>query len=431
VPLHVKGTVHGVMSFATAESGRRLDATDLRVALDLARRAATAIENAQLYWSLQEADRRKDEFLAMLAHELRNPLAPIKNAVHLLRMKGTSSAEWQWARDVIDRQLIQMVRLIDDLMDISRITRNKLELRRERVELEPILKGAVETSRPLIEAAGHTLIVSIPPDPIPLDADLTRMAQVFSNLLNNAAKYTPRGGTIWLRAERGEATVTVTIRDTGIGIPQKMLPRIFDMFTQVDRSQDRSQGGLGIGLTLVRRLVEMHGGTVEARSEGPDQGSEFVVRLPLDPPASGSKPPADEIEPRAGVRHRIVVADDNRDSTETLQILLTMMGHQVHIAENGLDAVTLVEAKRPDLVLLDIGMPTMSGYEVARHIRREPWGQSMVLVAVTGWGQEGDRRRSREAGFDHHLVKPVDPIALQSVLAAMPTGVPSPGMLAK
>lgn len=367
---------------------------------------------------LAEANRHKDEFLATLAHELRNPLAPIRNAVHYLGMEGLTEADVRTAREVISRQVTVMVRLIDDLLDVSRISRNKLDVRKQRVELAAVVESAVETSRPLIQQCGHELTVSLPPRPIPLDADPIRLAQVFLNLLNNAAKYTRRGGHIWLTAELQGSDAVVSVRDNGIGIPGDMLSRIFDMFTQVDRSLERSRGGLGIGLTLVRRLVDMHNGSVEARSNGPDEGSEFVVRLPvlIQPPP---EPPPRSDGPRATALSecRILVVDDNKDSADSLGMLLRLKGNDIRTAHDGLEAVEVAETFHPELVLLDIGLPKLNGYEVARRIRQQPWGRDMILVALTGWGQEEDRRRSQEAGFNFHIVKPADVLALESLLA--------------
>ena len=419
VPLRSRARTLGALTFITAESGRVYDATDLAAAEDLAHRAVIAIENARLLSALKESDRRKDEFLAMLAHELRNPLAPIRNAVQIYRAKGLSVPELQWATDVIDRQVHQMTRLVDDLLDVSRITTGKIELRKERVELAAVVNSAVEASRPLIEKWGHELTVTIPPQPIQLEADPTRLAQVLSNLLNNAAKYTDQGGRIWLTAERQSGHVLIRVKDTGIGIPAEMLPRIFDMFTQVDRTLERSEGGLGIGLTLVQRLVEMHGGTVEAHSDGPGKGSEFVVRLPVAEVKDQGRQGAacDGEKGAAPARRRILVVDDNRDAADSLGMLLRMMGNEVHTAHDGLEAVGAAAAFHPDVVLLDIGLPKLNGYEAARRIREQDGGTDMVLVAVTGWGQEEDRRRSKEAGFDHHMTKPVEFAALQKLLA--------------
>lgn len=369
---------------------------------------------------LSEADRRKDEFLATLAHELRNPLAPIRNGLQVLRLSGDDRSAVAKARGMMERQLAQMVHLVDDLLDVSRISRGKLELRRERIALATVLNNAVETSRPVIEACGHELAVQVPPEPVVLDADATRLGQVFANLLNNAAKYSDRGGRISLSAARQDGEVVVRVRDTGVGIPPDMLPKVFEMFTQVDRSLERSQGGLGIGLTLVKVLVELHGGSVEARSDGPGQGSEFVVRLPVEPTAVPVAGPPSESGERAGPPGtcRILVADDNVDSAASLALMLKIMGHEVRTANDGLQAVEVAAAFRPDVILLDIGMPNLNGYEACRRIREGP-GEGAVLVALTGWGQDEDRRRSREAGFDHHLVKPVDPVALAKLLASL------------
>ncbi|HEV7508107.1 MAG TPA: ATP-binding protein [Thermoanaerobaculia bacterium] len=370
--------------------------------------------------ALKESDRHKDEFLAMLAHELRNPLAPIRNGVQIFRALAPPVPELQLAIEMIDRQLHQLTRLVDDLLDMSRITRGKIELRKERVELATIVKGAIEASRPLIDQRDHELTVTIPPQPIHLEADLTRLSQVLMNLINNAAKFSDRAGRIWVTAERENDSVLIRVKDTGIGIPAEMLPRIFDMFTQVDRSLERSEGGLGIGLTLVHRLVEMHGGTVEARSEGPGKGSEFVVHLPVavviqDPGPQGKAGHGEAVVTPAA--RRILVVDDNLDAAESLGMLLGMLGHEVHTAHDGLEAIEAVAQFRPDVVLLDIGLPKLNGYEAARRIREQEGGTSLVLVALTGWGQEEDRRRSKEAGFDHHMTKPVDFADLQKVLA--------------
>ena len=367
---------------------------------------------------LAEANRHKDEFLATLAHELRNPLAPIRNAVQYLGMEGLKEPDVRTARDVIARQVTVMVRLIDDLLDVSRISRNKLDIRKQRIELAAVVESAVESSRPLIQQCSHELTVSLPPQPVHLDADSIRLAQVFLNLLNNAAKYTKRGGHIWLTAERQGSDAVVSVRDNGIGIPGHMLTRIFDMFTQVDRSLERSQGGLGIGLTLVRRLVDMHNGSIEARSDGPDEGSEFIVRLPvlIQPP---HEPPPSRNGPRAKALSecRILVVDDNKDSADSLGMLLRLKGNDIRTAHDGLEAVELAATFQPELVLLDIGLPKLNGYEVARRIRHQPWAREVILVAVTGWGQDEDRRRSQEAGFNFHIVKPADLGALERLLA--------------
>ena len=391
---------------------------DQAILVQLAHMASVALENARLYEELREGDRRKDEFLATLAHELRNPLAPIRNSLQVMRLAGADRSAMDGSRAMIERQVQQMVRLVDDLLDISRISRGKMELRRERVELAAVIAGAVETSRPLIERLGHTLSVTLPARPVHLDADLTRLSQVFLNLLNNAAKYSEPGGRIALTAECEGDTVVVRVSDTGIGIPADMLPRIFEIFTQVDRSLERSQGGLGIGLTLVKRLTELHGGDIVARSDGPGRGSEFTVRLPVLPEA-GAEPQPGPLAQKAPAlpARRILVVDDNRDSADSLAMLLGILGNEVRTAYDGVEGVEAATAFRPDLAFLDIGLPRLNGYDAARRIRLLPGGAKMILVALTGWGQEDDRRRSREAGFDHHLVKPVAPEELERLLA--------------
>jgi CheY-like chemotaxis protein len=378
-----------------------------------------ACVRVRLVRQLRDADRRKDEFLATLAHELRNLLAPIRNALQVLRAKGPPEPELVWCRDVIDRQVRQMARLLDDLLDISRVTLGKLELRKERVTLAAVVDSAVETSRPLVRAGGHDLTVALPDEPVYLEADPVRLAQVFSNLLNNAAKYTERGGRIRLTARFAGPEVEVSVKDTGIGIAPEHLPRLFDKFSQVASALERSQGGLGIGLSLVKGLVGMHGGSIEARSDGPGKGSEFVVRLPVAvaPPVREQHPA--EPEKVSAAACRIVVADDNRDGAESLAMLLQVMGHEARTAHDGEEALALVSEFRPDVVLLDIGMPKLNGYETARGIRREPWGRDMILIALTGWGQEEDRRRALEAGFNCHMVKPVDIDALEKLLGSV------------
>jgi signal transduction histidine kinase len=362
---------------------------------------------------LEEQDRRKDEFLATLAHELRNPLAPIRTGLHFLRMGGAGD---QAARthEMMERQLRHLVRMVDDLLDISRITLGKVELKKERVDFRTVLGSALETTRPLIEAANHELAVRLPADALPLDADPTRLAQILANLLNNAAKYTPSGGRIQLTAEVEGPLLVVRVCDTGIGIPADMLPRVFEMFTQVGRSIDHSQGGLGIGLTLVRRLLEMHGGSVDAESAGTHQGSTFIVKLPLAEPVEAPAIVAPYVTPPPA--RRILVVDDNTDAAETLSMLLELDGHTTRVAGDGESALTVAAAFRPDTVLLDIGMPGMNGYEAARKLR-DAHGPSLRIIALTGWGAEEDRRQAHEAGFDRHLVKPVDPAMLASALA--------------
>ena len=384
-------------------------------------------ERERLVGQLREQDQRKDDFLATLAHELRNPLAPIRNGLQIMKMATDDPQAVVEARSLMERQVTHMVRLIDDLMDVSRITRGKMELRRERIELATIVRNAVETSRPLVEDAGHELSVTLPTRPIIVDGDVTRLAQVFSNLLNNAAKYTERGGDIALVVERQGSDVVVTVRDNGVGIPQEMLPEAFAMFTQVDRSLERSQGGLGIGLSLVKTLVEMHGGSVEARSEGHGLGSEFVVRLPVVVVASKqtASPVTDAERTGPASVFRILVVDDNQDSARTLARLLKLLGHEARTANDGGEAIEVAEDYRPELMLLDIGLPVLNGYDVARAIRERPWGRDVRIIALTGWGQEGDRRRSQEVGIDDHLVKPVDPTTLEQILAGLRPGTGS------
>jgi PAS domain S-box-containing protein len=373
--------------------------------------------------AVRQADRAKDEFLATLAHELRNPLAPMRHAVQVLRARQPDG-DAKSAMDVIERQMQQMTRLIDDLLDVSRLTRNRLELRKSRVELSDVISLAVETSRPLMESSGHAFSLEVAPDHVlHLDADLTRLAQAISNLLNNAAKYTNRGGHITLKAERQGHEIVLTVRDDGVGIPPDMLGRVFEMFTQARRSTGVVQGGLGIGLTLVKRLVEMHGGTVVARSDGPGRGSEFVIRLPV----LLESPPPEEAADSAhlggrrrlpsGRPLRVQVVDDTHDSANTLGMLLRITGHDVRTAYDGAEALDVARAFNPDVVFLDIGMPRISGYDAARAMRAEPWGHAVILIALTGWGQPEDRARSMAAGFDHHLVKPVEPRVLLKILA--------------
>jgi PAS domain S-box-containing protein len=367
---------------------------------------------------LREVDRRKDEFLATLAHELRNPLAPIRNSLHVLRL-ADNDRETMRVHEMIDRQVNHLIRLVEDLLEVARITSGKIELRRERIDLADVVRAAVETSRPAIERARHRLEVSLPDEPLVLEADSVRLAQVLANLLNNAAKYTEESGAIWLAARRQGRWATLSVRDTGVGIPPAMLPRVFDLFTQVDRTLGRSQGGLGIGLALVKRLVEMHGGSVEATSGGWGAGSEFTVRLPLAAPLAvpASVPMAPEESPASPTpRRRFLVVDDNRDAAESLALLLRLHGVDVEVAYDGASALETLRRQRCETVFLDLGMPGMDGFEVAARIRREPDLGGIVLVALTGWGQPEHRRQTTDAGFDHHLVKPVSLPELRSLL---------------
>jgi PAS domain S-box-containing protein len=368
--------------------------------------------------ALRDADRKKDEFIALLAHELRNPLAPIRNGLHVMRLAAGDADAVGEARAMMERQLGHMVRLIDDLLDVSRISRNKMELRRSRVALAEVVGSAIETARPLIDAGGHTLSVALPDQPVFLDADLTRMAQVLGNLLTNSAKYTEPGGHIRLTAERRGGDALISVRDDGIGIPAESLRSIFDMFSQVDRSIERSTGGLGIGLALVKGLVEMHGGAVTAESEGPGRGSTFTVRLPaLEDRAERVAESTDQEGPSTnGRKRRVLVVDDNRDSATSLAKLLRLLGDEVRIAHDGVEAVEAAELFRPHVILMDVGMPKLNGYEATQRIRERPWGRSVAIVALTGWGQQGDRERSRAAGCDGHLVKPLSLPDLQKLL---------------
>jgi signal transduction histidine kinase/CheY-like chemotaxis protein len=372
--------------------------------------------------ALRDADLRKDEFLATLAHELRNPLAPIRNAVQIMQL-SRDEAMHDKARRIIERQLKQMVHLVDDLLDVSRISQGKVELRLEQVDVDDAVLAAIETSRPLVDAGRHELTTRLaPPRALMVEADFTRLCQIVANLLNNAAKYTPEGGRILVLAERDGRDAVITVQDSGIGLTQDMLPRVFDMFAQVDRSRVRAQGGLGIGLALVKRLVEMHGGSVSATSDGPDLGCRFVVRLPLMHVAAPV--------PRLDAGHelaaqdtgglRVLVVDDNADSAESLSQVMRILGYPVAVAHDGVEAVERVGTWRPAVALMDIGMPRMSGLEAARAIRALPGGDRVWLIALSGWGQSEDRRKSHEAGFDHHFVKPVDVEALIELVRRLP-----------
>ena len=376
-------------------------------------------ERVQAEESLRRADRRKDEFLATLSHELRNPLAPIQNGLALLQRIGPG-ADADRVHSMMQHQLDQLVRLVDDLLEVSRISGGKISLRKQTVVLAEVIQGAIDTSMPRIEAGKHRLTVTLPEEPIMLEADPIRLGQILSNLLDNAAKYTNDGGNIWVTATRLEEAAVITIKDDGLGIPAELIPRVFDMFAQIDRMLKRSQGGLGIGLSLAQTLVDLHGGRLEARSEGPDKGSEFVVRLPLTERRSESRrvSPArlDALEMPPTPR-RILVVDDSRDGGESLAMVLKMMGADAEVVYDGPSALEAVRSWRPDTVLLDIGMPEMDGYEVAARIRSDPELRSLRLIALTGWGSEESRRRSRESGFDEHWVKPVDPARLRVLVS--------------
>ena len=412
-PLIVGDDLLGTLSFASRNRDR-FEEDELEFLRTICQYVTAAYERLRLIRELQESDRRKDEFLATLAHELRNPLAPLRNGLEMMHLARDNPHVLDESWNMMNRQLGQMVRLIDDLMDLSRINRGKLELRKQRIDLSRVIQQAIETSRPIIQAAEHQLILSIPPSPVEVEADFTRLSQVFGNLLNNAAKYTDRGGRISVSMEREANTAIVKIRDNGVGIPSNMLVRIFETFTQVDQSLEKAQGGLGIGLSLVKWLVELHDGTVEARSEG--QGSEFIVRLPaLTSPTFINTPRPNDARTDTTAR-RILVVDDNRDAAVSLGMLLKLMGHETLTAHDGLEAIDVAQEFQPDLILLDIGMPKLNGYDTARRIRAKTWGQQIRLIALTGWGQDEDKRKSFEAGFNAHLVKPVDPTALNKVL---------------
>jgi len=368
---------------------------------------------------LREADQKKDQFLALLAHELRNPLAPLRNGLQVMRLANDERTIAE-IRDMMERQLSHMVRLIDDLLDISRLSQNKLHLQKTRMLLAEVIGNSIEGARPAIQAAEHKLSVSLPTDPIYLDGDLTRLAQVFSNLLTNSAKYTKPGGHIWISAQSRENEIEISVRDDGIGIPSQALFHVFDMFSQVDRSIERTTGGLGIGLALVKGIVEMHGGTVHAWSDGPGLGSTFTVTLPLNRQRTGSTylPAENDVQPTDD-RRSILVVDDNHDSAKSMAALLRLLGHEVQTANDGIEAISVAEQFQPDIILMDVGMPKLNGYEATQQIRKQSWGQKPVVIALTGWGQDADRERSREAQCDAHLVKPVSLSDLTKLLSTI------------
>jgi len=421
VPLLVRGRKLGVLTLGLDAPARRFDPDTLSMVAELASRGATALDNALLVRRIQDEDQRKDEFLAMLAHELRNPLAPISNAVHILRVSEGDVAKLAWARELIARQLKQLVRLVDDLLDVSRITRGKIELKVETIDVPQVISAAIETSRPNIDAQRHALSLQLPAEPLHVKGDFARVAQILSNVVNNAAKYTPTGGRISLSAVRDGHEVVFRIRDSGVGIPAEFLGSIFEPFTQVDRTLARSHGGLGIGLTLVRRLVEMQNGSVSVRSEGRNRGSEFTVRLPLAAGGSPSRPGADAAAalPPSPAGLRVLVVDDNRDVADSTASVMRLNGCDVHVAYDGKAALESVQRLRPDAVLLDIGLPTIDGYLVAEHIRAHPENGGTMIVAVSGYGQQQDRERSRSVGFDYHVVKPIDPAVLAGLVGSL------------
>lgn len=387
-----------------------------KIVRDVTERKQLTDDLQRLAADLLVADRRKNEFLATLSHELRNPLAPMSNMLEVVKRSGGDGKVLKQAHETFERQLNQMVRLVDDLLDVNRITHDRLELRRSEVELSSVIQQAIEVARPMIDAADQELVVELPEESVYLDADRARLAQVFGNLLNNSCKYTSSNGTITLSAKRTGDEVLVSVKDNGAGIPPDKIDSIFDMFMQVDRSSEQSQGGLGIGLTLVKRLVVMHGGSIEARSEGEGRGSEFIVRLPVFSEQAVAAPARDTAS-KSAIERRVLVVDDNRDSAESLAMLLEITGNITFQAHDGVEALDAIEKHRPEVVLLDIGLPKLDGHEVCRRVREKSWGKNIVIIALTGWGQEEDRRKSDEVGFNGHLVKPVDFENLLSLLA--------------
>lgn len=417
VPLVGRGRTRGVLTLGIGPVRQHLDTAALALAEELAGRAAIAFDNCVLYHQVQAADQRKNEFLAMLAHELRNPMASIRNAVEVLRAPGLDDEKFKWARDVVDRQSQQLARLIDDLLDMSRITRGKIHLKTEPVDVAAVVHAAVETCSPLIESRKHALKVTLPNEPVRVHADFARLSQVLANLLDNAAKYTEPGGRIAVSVQQEDGEAVFRVRDSGIGIPEQMLASVFELFTQANHALDRAQGGLGIGLTLVRRLIEIHGGRVQAFSAGLGRGSEFVVRLPAMP-RSGETQAAGRVgqPPAQTPQKRVLVVDDNTDSTSSLSMLLQLMGHQVEVAHDGPAALAAAAAQLPEIMFLDIGLPGMSGYEVARRVRRDPELKATYLAALSGYGSPLDQQHSAEAGFDTHVVKPIELKQLQQIL---------------
>jgi PAS domain S-box-containing protein len=422
VPLKDHGRTFGALALVTAESSRHYDEADLRYAEEVAHHVATAVTNARLYHAAQEADQRKDEFLAMLAHELRNPLAPIRNSLELLRLRLPETPELRRQREVIERQVRQLGRLTDDLLDVSRLTRGRMELRREPVDLARLVRTTAEDHRGMLDDAGLTLHLDVPETPVIVNGDAARLAQAVGNLLHNAAKFTDPGGQVFVQLSSRDGEASVSVRDTGIGISAEMLPRVFDTFTQADRSLARTRGGLGIGLALVKGILERHGGRTRAESAGPDCGATFTLTLPARPaelrPPTGALPGV-----IAGASKRVLIIEDNADAAETMRDLLQLTGHEVEVAGSGAAGIEAAERFRPEMVLCDIGLPEMDGYEVARAIRRNPALASVRLIAITGYARDEDRQRAVEAGFDVHMAKPIDPGALRRLATGEETVV--------
>jgi signal transduction histidine kinase/CheY-like chemotaxis protein len=431
LPLKAGARIFGVLLLATRRPLPAFAPADKAMVGELAGRAGMSLENARLYGSLkreiaktreaeekvQEASRRKDEFLAMLSHELRNPLAPIRNAVELVRRIAPDDARLTWARDVIERQVTHLAQLVDELLDVSRITQGKIVLRKEPIELGKVLAHAVETARPLIETRGHRFELDLPAAPIWMIGDFARLAQVVANLLNNAAKYTPDNGRIELSARAAEGEALVTVRDNGMGIERDLLPRVFELFAQGERSLARSLGGLGVGLTLVQRLVELHQGQVSVRSDGAGRGAEFTIVLPciseVLPEQVSTQAPGVEL-PSEGMR--VLVVDDNIDAAESIAVLLRLEGHEVKTVNDGAQALACSQVFAPRAVVLDIGLPGMDGYELARRLRALPQTKDALFIALTGYGQREDRALALDAGFQHHFIKPADPRAIHAVI---------------
>jgi signal transduction histidine kinase/ActR/RegA family two-component response regulator len=405
----------------TLESERLTRELEHRVAERTAELEAAITRQIELARQLRQADRRKDEFLALLAHELRNPLAPMRNAVNYMRVKDSIDPDLTWCRDVIDRQTSQLTRLVDDLLDVSRITQGKVKLRRETVNLAEVVTDAAESSRPLIDSHGHQLIVTLPQHPVRVDGDAARLIQVVSNLLNNAAKYQNDGGLIEVTLSSSDGVGSITVRDRGVGIEPELMSHVFDLFWQAERTPDREQGGLGIGLSLVRNLVEIHGGTVRATSDTNGGGTEFEVRLPALPEAAVVDSPrrTEAMPEEAAALRRILIVDDKQDAADSMAMLLRLCGHQVLVAHGAHQALEIAAAASPSVVLLDIGLPEMDGYEVCRRLRKQGMADTQI-IAMTGYGQDRDRQLSQEAGFDAHTVKPVDLDEVLKLLASHP-----------